>query len=150
MNIQKFSLRSLLLAGPVIGWFTALGITVAGVAVGFHLQSSFQEVVDIKTALRNHTLIDGRMDGLQQDVLLALRIASEGNDAEAVKDLNGDLEEQVTDITESLAANQKLDLPPDIRAGYQKIDGLMKAVLEATRDRGQARAQRSQDRGRQV
>jgi methyl-accepting chemotaxis protein len=132
MNIQKFSLRSLLLAGPAIGWVTALGITVAGVAVGFHLQSSFEEVINIKTALRNHTLIDGRMDGLQQDVLLALRIANEGNDADAVKDLNGDLEEQVTDITDSLATNQKLDLPPDIVAGYQKVDGLMKAILDAT------------------
>jgi methyl-accepting chemotaxis protein len=132
MNIQKFSLRSLMLAGPVVGWVTALGITAAGVVVGFHLQSSFERVVNIKTALRNHTLIDGRMDGLQQDVLLALRIANNGNDADALKDLNGDLEEQLNDINTSLATNQNVDLPPEIHAGYQKVDGLMKAVLDAT------------------
>src|SRR5882757_9679401 len=116
MNIHKFSLRSLLLAGPVVGWVTALGITVAGVVVGLHLQSSFEDVVNIKTALRNHTLIDGRMDGLHQDVLRALRIASTGNDAGAIKDLNGDIEEQLKDITTSLAANQKLALPDEIHA----------------------------------
>ncbi|HVT52623.1 MAG TPA: methyl-accepting chemotaxis protein [Dongiaceae bacterium] len=132
MNIQKFPLRSLLLAGPVIGWVTALGITVAGVALGFHLQSSFDEVVNIKTALRNHTLLDGRMDGLRQDVLRALRIAAQGNKADAIKDLNDDIEEQLNDISNSLAGNEKLDLPPEIAAGYQQIDGLMKAVLAAT------------------
>ena len=132
MSIQKFSLRSLLLAGPVIGWVTALGITAAGVLVGIHLQSSFEEVVTIKSALRNHTLIDGRMDGLQQDVLLALRIANNGNDADALKDLNGDLQEQLDDINSSLAANEAFDLPPEIHAGYQKVDGLMKAAIDAT------------------
>jgi methyl-accepting chemotaxis protein len=72
------------------------------------------------------------MDGLQQDVLLALRIATHGNDADALKDLNGDIEEQLNDINTSLAANEGFDLPPDIHAGYQKVDGLMKAAIDAT------------------
>jgi methyl-accepting chemotaxis protein len=116
----------------VIGWVTALGITVAGVAVGFHLQSSYDEVINIKTALRNHTLLDGRMDGLRQDVLRAIRIAVNGSDADASKDLAADMDEQYKDITTSLSTNQTLSLPEDIRAGYQKVDGLMKAVLDAT------------------
>jgi methyl-accepting chemotaxis protein len=38
----------------------------------------------------------------------------------------------VTDITTSLATNDELGLPTEIHAGYQKVDGLMKAVLDAT------------------
>src|SRR5882672_3778461 len=109
-----------------------LGITAAGVVVGLHLQSSFEDVVNIKTALRNHTLIDGRMDGLHQDVLRALRIANTGNDAGEIKDLAGDMEEQHNDINGSLSTNEGLRLPPEIGAGYQKINGLMKTVLDAT------------------
>jgi methyl-accepting chemotaxis protein len=96
------------------------------------LSSSFHEVVDIKTALRNHTLMDGRMDGLRDDVLRALRIANAGADDEAKKELADDMEEQVKDIKDSLAANVAMELPPEIHAGYQKIQGLMDAVLTAT------------------
>src|SRR3954453_22646014 len=105
MSMQRFSVRSLMLAGPAVGWLTALVITVVGLVAGFHLQSSFREVVDIKTALRNHTLMDGRMDGLRDDVLQALRIAETGGDEEAKKGLADDMEEQVTDIKDSLATN---------------------------------------------
>jgi methyl-accepting chemotaxis protein len=132
MNMQRISVRSLLLAGPVVGWVTALVITVVGLLAGFHLQSSFREVVDIKTALRNHTLMDGRMDGLRDDVLRALRIAETGGDEEAKKELAGDMDEQLTDIKDSLSTNTGMDLPPEIHAGYQKMEGLMEAVLAAT------------------
>lgn len=134
MNMQRFSVRSLLLAGPAVGWLTALVITVVGLVAGFHLQSSFREVVDIKTALRNHTLMDGRMDGLRDDVLRALRIAETGADEDAKKELADDMEEQVTDINDALTTNSTMNLPPDIHAGYQKIEGLMEAVLSATDD----------------
>jgi methyl-accepting chemotaxis protein len=132
--MQRFSVRSLLLAGPAVGWVTALVITVVGLLSGFNLQSTFREVVDIKTALRNHTLMDGRMDGLRDDVLRALRIAETGADAEAKKALADDMEEQLSDIKEALAANSAMALPPEIHAGYQKIEGLMTAVLNATDD----------------
>jgi methyl-accepting chemotaxis protein len=132
MNTQTFSLRSLMLAGPTVGWLTALGITIAGVAVGFHLQATFDAVISTKTALRNHTLLDGRMDGLREDVLRALRIATTGGDEQAKKGLADDIDSQHRDITQSLAENEALDLPPEVRAGYQKIDGLMKAAVQAT------------------
>jgi hypothetical protein len=132
MNIQRFSVRSLLLAGPAVGWLTALIITVVGLVAGFHLQSSFREVVDIKTALRNHTLMDGRMDGLRDDVLRALRIAATNGDDDAKKELADDMEEQVHDIKDALATNLAMDLPAGIHAGYAKIEGLMEAVLSAT------------------
>jgi len=130
--MQRFSVRSLLLTGPAVGWLTALVITVVGLIAGFHLKASFQEVVDIKTALRNHTLMDGRMDGLRDDVLRALRIATAGGDADAKKELAEDQEEQVSNIRDSLSANAAMDLPPEIHAGYVKIQGLMDAVLTAT------------------
>jgi methyl-accepting chemotaxis protein len=132
MNMQRFSVRSLLLAGPAVGWVTALVITVVGLVAGFHLQSTFREVVDIKTALRNHTLMDGRMDGLRDDVLRAMRIAETGAEEDAKKELADDMEEQLTDIKEALATNTAMDLPPEIHAGYQKMEGLMAAVLTAT------------------
>jgi methyl-accepting chemotaxis protein len=132
MNMQRFSVRTLLLAGPAVGWLTALVITVVGLVASFHLQSAFHEVVNIKTAMRNHTLMDGRMDGLRDDVLRALRIANTGGDEEAKKELAADMEEQVTDIKEALTTNKSLDLPPEIHSGYEKIDGLMGAVLAAT------------------
>ena len=56
--MQRLSLRTLLLAGPAIGWRTALLITGVGLVASFHLRTSFHEVVDTKTALRNHTLLD--------------------------------------------------------------------------------------------
>src|SRR4051812_10602222 len=132
MKIQAFSVRSLMLAGPAVGWLTALVITAVGLVAGFGLQSSFHSVVNIKTALRNHTLMDGRMDGLRDDVLRALRIAETGGDADAKKELADDHEEQVQNITDSLATNSKLDLPPEIHAGYVKVLGLMDGVLTAT------------------
>ena len=132
MKMQRFSVRSLLLAGPAIGWLTALVITVVGLVAGFHLQSVFREVADIKTALRNHTLMDGRMDGLRDDVLRAMRIAETGGGEEDRKALADDMEEQVTNIKDALGANGGMDLPPMIHAGYQKIQGLMDAVLTAT------------------
>ena len=132
MNMQRFSVRSLLLAGPAVGWLTALVITVVGLVAGFHLQSAFREVADIKTALRNHTLMDGRMDGLRDDVLRALRIAETGADEDAKKGLADDMEEQVTDIKDALTTNSAMNLPPEIHAGYQKIQDLMAAVLTAT------------------
>src|SRR5581483_3421348 len=113
-KMQRFSVRTLLLAGPVIGWLTALVITIVGLVASFHLQSSFNEVADIKTALRNHTLIDGRMDGLREDVLRALRIANNGGDADAKKDLAGDMDEGFGDIKDSLTANLAMNLPPPI------------------------------------
>lgn len=130
--MQRFSVRSLLLAGPAIGWLTALVITVVGLVAGFSLQSSFHAVVDIKTALRNHTLMDGRMDGLRDDVLRALRIANTGGDADAKKELAGDMEEQVSNIKDSLSTNTTLALPAEINAGYLKAAGLMDGVLAAT------------------
>jgi len=132
MNMQRFSVRTLLLAGPAIGWLTALVITVVGLFAGFQLQSVFHEVVAIKSALRNHTLMDGRMDGLRDDVLRALRIANTGGDEDAKKELASDMEEQHQDISDALAANQAMSLPPEIRAGYAKIAGLMDTVLAAT------------------
>jgi methyl-accepting chemotaxis protein len=132
MSAQRFSVRSLLLAGPAVGWLTALVITVVGLTASFHLRSAFNEVVSIKTALRNHTLMDGRMDGLRDDVLRALRIANTGGDADAKKELADDQEEQVQNIKDALTTNTVLDLPPDIRAGYQKVQGLMDGVLAAT------------------
>jgi methyl-accepting chemotaxis protein len=130
--MQRYSVRSLLLAGPAVGWLTALVITAVGLVASFHLQPAFREVADIKTALRNHTLMDGRMDGLRDDVLRALRIAETGGDEEAKKELADDMEEQVSNIKDSLATNIAMDLPPEIHAGYQKIEGLMTAVLAAT------------------
>jgi len=132
MNMQRFSVRTLLLAGPAIGWLTTLVITVVGLTVGYELQDSFHQVVDIKTALRNHTLMDGRMDGLRDDVLRALRIANAGGDDDAKKDLAADMEEQHKDIGDALTENQAMNLPPEIHAGYAKIAGLMDAVLAAT------------------
>jgi methyl-accepting chemotaxis protein len=132
MNMQRFSVRTLLLAGPAIGWLTALVITAVGLIASFQLQSAFHAVVDTKTALRNHTLMDGRMDGLRDDVLRALRIANTGGDADAKKELAGDMEEQVNDIKASLSTNIGLALPADIHAGYQKADELMTGVLTAT------------------
>jgi methyl-accepting chemotaxis protein len=120
------------LAGPVIGWVTALAITVVGLVASFHLQSSFNQVVDFKTALRNHTLLDGRMDGLRQDVLRALRIANDGGSADAKKDLAGDMDEGFGDIKDSLSTNLAMNLPPEIHADYVKIQGLMDKVLAAT------------------
>ena len=132
MNMQRFSVRTLLLAGPAIGWLTALVITVVGLIAGYELQGAFHQVVDIKTALRNHTLMDGRMDGLRDDVLRALRIANAGGDEDAKKDLAADMEEQHKDIGDALTENQAMNLPPEIHAGYAKIAGLMDAVLAAT------------------
>jgi methyl-accepting chemotaxis protein len=98
----------------------------------FHLRAAFHEVVDTKTALRNHTLLDGRMDGQRDDVLRALRIATTGGDADAKQELADDMGEQREDITHSLEMSQTLVLPPEVKAGYAKIQGLMEAVLSAT------------------
>ena len=130
--MQRLSVRTLLLAGPVIGWVTALVITVVGLVASFHLQSSFNEVAAVKSAFRNHTLLDGRMDGLRQDVLRALRIANNGGDAGAKKDLAADMDEGFNDIKASLAHNIAMNLPPDIHADYEKIQGLMDKVLAGT------------------
>src|SRR4051812_16205857 len=132
MSMQRFSVRSLLLAGPAVGWLTALVITIVGLVAGFHLQTAFHGVVNIKTALRNHTLMDGRMDGLRDDVLRALRIANTGGDEDSKKELADDMEEQVQNITDSLTTNKSLDLPADIQAGYEKAGGLIEKVLAAT------------------
>jgi methyl-accepting chemotaxis protein len=132
MRIQSFSVRSLLLAGPAVGWLTALVITAVSLIASFHLQTAFHDVVDVKTALRNHTLMDGRMDGLRDDVLRAIRIANTGGDEEAKKELADDMEEQVQNINDSLSTNAKLNLPSEILAGYGKAKGLMDSVLAAT------------------
>ncbi|WP_395020686.1 methyl-accepting chemotaxis protein [Dongia sp.] len=130
--MQRLSLRTLLLAGPAIGWLTALLITAVGLIASFHLSTAFHQVVDTKTALRNHTLMDGRMDGLRDDVLRALRIANTGGDEEAKKELADDMEEQFQNIKDSLSTNVTLNLPAEILAGYQKAQGLMDGVLSAT------------------
>src|SRR5882762_6916651 len=121
--MQRFSIRTLLLAGPTVGWLTALLITAVGLVASLGLQSTFHEVSDIKTALRNHTLMDGRMDGLRDDVLRAMRTANDGSAADAKKSLADDMEEQYSNIKDSLTANTQLNLPPEIRAGYQKVQG---------------------------
>ncbi|HVO04076.1 MAG TPA: methyl-accepting chemotaxis protein [Candidatus Cybelea sp.] len=132
MSVQRFSLRTLMLAGPAIGWVTALIITAVGLIATVQLQSTFHQVADVKTALRNHTLMDGRMDGLRDDVLRAIRIANTGGADDAKKDLAGDMEEQWNNIKDSLTTNASLALPDDIRANYVKIQGLMDATLSAT------------------
>src|SRR5690349_636323 len=113
MSLNRFSVRSLMLAGPAIGWLTALVITACGLFAAFQLQPTFKTVVNTKTALINHTLLDGRMDGLRDDVLRALRIAAAGGSADDKKALIEDLAQQRKDITKALQANQSIGLPAD-------------------------------------
>jgi len=134
MSLNRVSVRSLMLAGPAIGWVTALVITACGLLAAFQLQTTFKTVVNSKTALQNHTLLDGRMDGLRDDVLRALRIGASGGSADDKKALIEDLSQQRKDITRALQANQSIGLPADIRKGYSRVAAQMNKVLGSTEE----------------
>jgi methyl-accepting chemotaxis protein len=134
MSLTRFSVRSLMLAGPAIGWITALVITGFGLFAAFQLQATFKTVVNTKTALMNHTLLDGRMDGLRDDVLRAMRIAAAGGKAEDKTALIEDLAQQRKDIAKALQVNQSIGLPTDIRKGYSRVAPLMNKALSDTEE----------------
>jgi methyl-accepting chemotaxis protein len=132
MSFRSLSIRSLIWAGPVAGWFATVTIMVGSLVAIGSLQTAFNQVAAVKAALGNHTLIDGRMDGLRDDVLRALRISATGSKDQDKQDLAADIKQQHDDINSALTANSGLDLPPDIQSGYAKIADQMGAVLAAS------------------
>jgi methyl-accepting chemotaxis protein len=131
MLASRVSLRSLLLASGISGGIVAVLLAGVGLYSATHLNRSFGDILTAQKALRNHIEADGRMDGLRDDVLRAMHAATDKSDDEK-KDLETDLKDHIETLTDRLAENQQLNLPPEIHALTVKLNDLGKTLISAS------------------
>ncbi|MFZ5444798.1 MAG: methyl-accepting chemotaxis protein [Myxococcota bacterium] len=132
MSVQRsYVLLALsgLLATALVG-----GVALAAFA---SLEQSLSDVTVASAALRNHLDADMMHDAIRGDVLTALAATEPGELAEASRALDG----HTARLRDALDANQRLELPPEIRQGLEAARPPLEQYFAAARAVLQAAAQ---------
>jgi methyl-accepting chemotaxis protein len=136
--LQRFSLKTLLLGTGILG--AAFAMIIAG--IGFvsceWLSSSMDEAMQIKQAMRNHEVSDGRMDGLLGDTLRTM-VSRAGISQEDADKIKSDFEFDTSTLEKNLTDNAHLPLTAEINAQYTREAALALELIDRSKaERGLA------------
>ncbi|HTW26113.1 MAG TPA: methyl-accepting chemotaxis protein [Acetobacteraceae bacterium] len=120
----RLSLRLLLGACAAVGFLISLAIGAAGIIGMQRLSATAHHIHTVDQALRLHNEADARMDAARAEVLRAVA-SSSGQIKDSADDIRSESEEGLGILQKNIAANRAAKLPPDVHAGYVKIDSLL-------------------------
>lgn len=137
---MALTVRTKLIALGGVAFLGLVAISALGIRTISHLVATTATMKTYGEGLVNHQSADMMHDALRGDVQRALLIAEGGRpDPKEVEEVRSALQEHETTFRTAMAANRKLDLPPDILHDLESIHPQLDAYIAAAKaqlDRG--------------